>query len=282
MYNDIVFKLGEFSLEAMIYEVSSFPSFGLVSPISSGSHKDMDYFTFVDSSSTLYRYFLEMANAGYSDKSSKEIFNDIRNIGKKAEEAMFLKTNRVNTHKGMIFVLGLVITATSNILYNKGNFNDISDLIKKMTFGMVNNELKNLQTKDSLTHGEKIFLEYGISGVRGEAESGFSIVFDYALGVYDELDNLQTNQRLTHTLLSIMSRCDDTTILYRHDYSTLLTLQKKAKEIIDLGGLNNQNTYSHLKKLNSYNEQYNISPGGCADLLALTVFLSKVKKEFFS
>lgn len=282
MYNDIIFKLGEFATEAMIYEVSCFPSFGLVSPVSSGSHTDMDYFTFIDSTTALNRYFLEMASAGYSNNPTDEIFAHARKIGEKAEKAMFTKTNGVNTHKGMIFVLGLGITASSKILYDGGDFNEISKLIKNMTTGIVESELKNLSTKTNLTHGEKIFLEYGISGVRGEAELGFPIVFDYALDLYDSNKELGQNNRLVQSLLGIMSRCKDTTILHRHDYDTLLNLQKNSESLINLGGFNNLDNISEINNLNYHNEKNGISPGGCADLLALTVFISKLKESFFS
>jgi len=281
MYNDIIFKLGEFATEAMIYEVSCFPSFGLVSPISAGSHTDMDYFTFIDSTTALNKYFLEMASAGYSNDPIDKIFADVRKIGEKAEKAMFIKTNGVNTHKGMIFVLGLGITASSKILHDGNKFKEISKLIKNMTIGIVESELKNLSTKTSLTHGEKIFLEYGISGVRGEAEMGFPIVFDYALDLYDSTKKLGQNNRLVQALLGIMSQCKDTTILHRHDYDTLLNLQKNSEILISLGGLNNSDNLSKINNLNSHNEQNGISPGGCADLLALTVFLSKLKESFF-
>ncbi|UUV18776.1 triphosphoribosyl-dephospho-CoA synthase CitG [Fusobacteria bacterium ZRK30] len=282
MYNDIIFKLGEFATEAMIYEVSCFPSFGLVSPVSSGSHTDMDYFTFIDSTTALNRYFLEMASAGYSNDPIDKIFADARKIGEKAEKAMFSKTNGVNTHKGMIFVLGLGITASSKILYDGGDFSEISKLIKDMTTGIVESELKNLSIKTSLTHGEKIFLEYGISGVRGEAEMGFPIVFDYALDLYDSTKELGQNNRLVQALLGIMSRCKDTTILHRHDYDTLLNLQKNSENLINLGGFNNLDNISEINNLNYHNEKNGISPGGCADLLALTVFISKLKESFFS
>lgn len=282
MYNDIIFKLGEFASEAMIYEVSCFPSFGLVSPLSSGSHTDMNYFTFVDSTTALNRYFLEMAYVGYSNDSIDEIFFKVREIGKKAEKAMFQKTKNINTHKGMIFVLGLGITASSKILHDGGSFNEISKLIKNMTNGIVKNELKNLKNKTTLTHGEKIFIEYGISGVRGEAEMGFPTVFNYALDLYDSPTKLEQNNRLVHTLLGIMSQCKDTTILHRHDYDTLLSLQKNSKNLIDLGGFNNLENFIEINNLNNYNETNRISPGGCADLLALTIFLSKLKESFFT
>lgn len=282
MYNDIIFKLGEFATEAMIYEVSCFPSFGLVSPVSSGSHTDMDYFTFIDSTTALNRYFLEMAYAGYSNDPINKIFSNVRKIGEKAEKAMFAKTNGVNTHKGMIFVLGLGITASSKILYDGRDFNEISKLIKSMTAGIVESELKNLSTKTSLTHGEKIFLEYGISGVRGEAEMGFPIVFNYALDLYDSTKELGQNNRLVQALLGIMSQCKDTTILHRHDYDTLLNLQKNSEILINLGGFNNLDNISEINNLNYHNEKNGISPGGCADLLALTVFISKLKESFFS
>ena len=86
MYNDIIFKLSEFAMEAMIYEVSCFPSFGLVSPISSGSHTDMDYFTFVNSTTTLNRYFLEMASAGYSNDPINKYFLRLEKLAKKLKK----------------------------------------------------------------------------------------------------------------------------------------------------------------------------------------------------
>ncbi len=283
MYKDIIFKLGEFTLESMIYEVSCFPSFGLVSPISNGSHKDMNFYTFISSASTINRYFIEMAKAGYSEDSYDLIFSKIRKIGLEAEAAMLKKTIGINTHKGMIFVLGLGVAATANNLYHKGKFTDISEVIKKMTKGVVERELLSLKTKElkKLTHGEKIFLEYNITGVRGEAESGFSIVFDYALALYKNIDYPDENSKILNTLLGIMSRCEDTTILHRHDYQTLLEVQKRAKCIMELGGVNNKNIDTEIKEFDCYNENNNISPGGCADLLALTIFLSKVKDEFY-
>ena len=281
MYNDIIFNLGEFSLEAMLYEVSSYPSFGLVSPISSGSHTDMNYFTFIDSASRLNRYFLEIAHLGYSPKPIDELFSEVRKIGKKAEKYMFEKTGGINTHKGMIFVLGLGILATSKALYEKLNFSEIPKLIKKMTFGIVENELKNIDNKTNLTHGEKLFLDQGIKGVRGEAENGFPIVFDFSLNFYDENSHMDMNSRLTYTLLAIMSECEDTTILHRHSHETLNNLQEQSKKILQDQKLNNKDQLENIKNLDNYNIENRISPGGCADLLALTIFMSKVREEFY-
>jgi triphosphoribosyl-dephospho-CoA synthase len=282
MYNDVVFKLGEFALEAMLYEVSCFPSFGLVSPISNGSHKDMNYYTFVDSSTTLYRYFLDMAHAGYSSLSPQEIFSKGREIGKKAEEEMFEKTNGVNTHKGMLFVLGIGVLGTSKAIYENSSFLSIQDIIMEMTQDIVEKELTYLEKKSKLSHGENIFLKYGISGVRGEAEKGFPTVFNYALNLYENSNLLDENKRLSHTLLGIMGYCEDSTILHRHDLSTLKKLQEKSKTLINSGGFLNPKLESQINKLDQENIKCNISPGGCADLLALTIFMSKVKNYFFT
>ncbi len=150
-----------------------------------------------------------------------------------------------------------------------------------MTSGIVDNELKTLEAKTDLTHGEKIFLQYGISGVRGEAETGFSMIFESALNVYDYNSYPSQNHRLTNTLLHIMSSCEDTTILHRHNYDVLLELQKKSKKIIELGGVHKSCSIKEIEDLNHFNENNNISPGGCADLLSLTVFFSKVKEFFY-
>ncbi|MDR2387007.1 MAG: citrate lyase holo-[acyl-carrier protein] synthase, partial [Deltaproteobacteria bacterium] len=125
---DLAQELGALAAQSLIYEVSRFPAPGLVSPVSNGAHRDMNYYTFVDSLSALIKYFVLMAAAGFSNRSEQEIFPIIREIGKEAERAMFYKTQGVNTHKGAIFILGLSLAAVAKTLYSQESFSKIPSI----------------------------------------------------------------------------------------------------------------------------------------------------------
>lgn len=278
---DISFKLSEFAIQAMLYEVSCFPSPGLVSPISNGSHKDMNFYTFIDSTSALNKYMFEFALEGFREKDLKILFSNLREIGIKAEDEMFNKTKGVNTHKGMIFLMGITLAAISYTISNNNEFKCIKNTIKSMCEGITDELLKVEKNSKNLSHGEKLYLEYGITGVRGEAENGIPLAFDLGLSVYEKFKDLDNQKRLINTLLVIMSKCDDSTILHRHNFKTLHYVKNKAKEVLKLGGMYREDSIEILNELNNEFINKNISPGGSADILAIVVLLDLVKKEFF-
>lgn len=292
----IIRKLGEFASEAMLYEVSAYPKPGLVTPNSKGAHRDMDYFTFLSSVSALNFDMYRFAEEGFSNNTPKEIFNNIRILGVKAEKAMLQKTKNINTHKGMIFLMGISLAATSKNIYEGKDFSNIKGIIREMTEGIVDNELKNKninygkeekeEVDKKLTYGEKLYLKYGIKGVRGEVEQGIPTVFEYALPTYRELSNMDERERLIHTLICIMAYCEDSTILHRNNIDKLYYVQEKAKHIISLGGVKSKSGKMEIENLDKEFCKNDISPGGCADLLAITVFFSLVydfirEKKFY-
>ncbi|SFU85875.1 ATP:dephospho-CoA triphosphoribosyl transferase [Clostridium sp. DSM 8431] len=69
-------------------------------------------------------------------------------------------------------------------------------------------------------------------------EKGIPTVFDFSLDLYRKNNHLNLNDRLVHTLIGLMSVCNDTTIIHRHDIETLEEVKNKAENIIDLGGMN--------------------------------------------
>ena len=129
--NEISMAISSFAVQAMIYEVSCFPSPGLVSPVSSGAHRDMNFFTFVDSTAALSRYLPLFVQEGLSDKSYKEIFNNVREIGIEAEKDMFVKTGGINTHKGMLFLMGVACAAIGKAIYEKMGFRNVQKYYKR-------------------------------------------------------------------------------------------------------------------------------------------------------
>jgi len=277
--NDEWITIASFAVQAMLYEASCTPSPGLVSRTSSGAHHDMDYFTFLDSAAALINPLIRCAEAGFSLSSPQEIFNQIRQIGQLGEQKMFRKTSGINTHKGMFFLLGVCCAAAGKALWSGAGFSSLQTIIKDMTSGLVERELSSryIEFKNdnelSLTHGERLFLHYGVEGIRGEVQKGLPTVFDFSLGFYQENRNLSKNHRLVQTLLGIMQYCEDSTILFRHSRETLNDVQERAKQIISIGGVKTIPGMQAIENMNEDFSKRNISPGGSADLLGVTVFL---------
>lgn len=271
------YEISQKALKAMISEVSTFPSFGLVSPISTGSHNDMDYYTFLNSAIAITPYLKDMLKIGYSYQNPKYIFDAIRSLGKICENKMFEATKNVNTHKGMIFLMGVTIASIGKVIYEKKNFEGINIIIKNMVEDILD-DFKDLDKKEQLTHGEKLYLEYGFTGIRGQVKNGLAVLFDNIIEKYAN-SNLKENDLYTQILLELMSIVEDSTIVYRHDINTLKKVQNDAKSILNIGGVY---TKKGKKKCNELEKVYikeRISPGGCADLLAVSILLIDIKNS---
>lgn len=278
-YLDHSINIASLAVQAMLYEASCTPSPGLVSQTSSGAHTDMDYFTFLDSATSLINPLIHCAEAGFSPSAPEKIFQQLRSLGKLGELQMLDKTSGVNTHKGMFFLLGVCCAAGGKALFEGTCFTSLPRIIKNMTSGLVERELSSrlveFKSADrfALTNGERLFLLYKIEGIRGEAQRGLPTVFDFSLEFYKANHGLSKNHRLVQTLLAIMQCSEDTNILHRHSLATLIEVQETAKQILTIGGVT---TPQGLKALEAMNEDYitrGISPGGSADLLGVTVFL---------
>lgn len=276
----IINRLVDFSLESMIYEASCSPAFGLVTPITNGAHKDMNFFSFLDSSFVLKDGFRKMAEVMYSYLPLDIAFSKIREIGKETEKNMFKITKGVNTHKGMIFLMGIAIGATSRILYEKKSFEDIQKIICEMTKNILK-DFENIDIKKQLTHGEKLFLEQGFTGIRGEIRSGLDIIFNGSLKAFSKaLDKTgDINISAVHTLIYLMSKTMDSTIVYRHNFEVLSQVREEMNHIFLAGGVFSKDKY-YFEKLEKKYIEKNISPGGSADLLAITIYFYKVKNLF--
>lgn len=279
---ELIFRIVELAQKAILYEVSSYPTPGLVSPVSNGCHTDMNFYTFIDSTMSLNKYFLKTCIVSLENCDYDVIFNKLRNIGIEAETDMLERTNGVNTHKGMIFIMIVTISATIINIKKHGKFINIRDEIKNLTKDLSKKDFDKLDEKKKLTYGEKLFIKYNLKGIRGEVEEGLPIIFNVALKTFKESSNLNINDRLVQTLISIMAVNDDTTVLHRKDIDMLYYIKQCCKNILNIGGMNSTNGRLSIDELDKELSVHRISPGGSADLLALTMFLSDVEKIIFN
>ena len=280
----IISKIAAIAMESILFEVSAAPKPGLVTPFSNGAHQDMDYYTFLSSAAALHSCFDDMLRLGtaYSGQPVTAVLPPLRNCGIRQEEMMFTFTKGINTHKGMIFSMG-ILCACYGWGYGKKVMNAeyLCELAAAMCAGICEREFQGLEHKQSLTKGEQMYLRYGCRGARGEVESGFQTVRDISLPVYRELhrQKLGTNDALVQTLLHLIAGTNDTNIISRHDYETSVYARKCAAGAISCGGILTAEGMSCIKDMELDFIKRNISPGGCADLLAVTHFLYRIGEE---
>lgn len=260
------------ALKALLYEAVTLPKPGLVDPIDQGSHTDMDIYTFIDSSVALVPYLNKAAQIGEEFKGHDltQMFQKLRQEGILAETEMLRATQAVNTHKGAIFSLGIFVCAQS---YAKKHEQDVFEVIKKMSRGLIHHDLSTLNKKH-LTAGEEQYVKYQIGGVRELAERGYPIVKDISLP-YLKMSQGTINQRLLDTLMKIASQADDTTFVKRaQGKQTLAWLHEISEEFLSLGGSRSPAGMQFLKEENVIFKKHNYTIGGCADLLIVTIFMA--------
>lgn len=276
-------KVGQYLTQAILLEVSTHPKPGLVTRLSNGAHKDMSIFTFMMSSAVLSKAFNDLQDIGQAHRGTlAELFCKLRSYGVGAEAELLRVTKGVNTQRGILFAGGIV-SAVSGYAMNMGLSRDaLLPLIKEMAAGLVARELKNLDHA-AMTAGEKLYYKYGITGIRGEVENGFPSVVNYGLpALEDAFDKGATiNDALVHALISLMTVVEDSNVIWRTDYDTLLEVQRIAKNILSLGSVFTEKGRMAIAETERYFLQRRISPGGSADLLSVTITLYLLEhKEF--
>ena len=269
-------NIATLATKALLYEVSISPKAGLVSRLSNGSHKDMNFYTFIDSSLALHNYFLNCFDYGQEKLfSCPDFFKDLREVGKVAEKEMYEATKGINTHKGTIFSMGILLAVLGvHLKENKKiDLKILSEKIKEMCKPLLN----ELEDADNIsTYGEKAYKEYHLTGARGLAISGYEIVL---LDGINKLKNfcktLDFETACILLLFYYMSVLDDTNIVNRASITTLKEVQILSKELFEENKktLEKENIKNSMSKLNDIFIEKNISAGGSADLLILTIFI---------
>ncbi|WP_234976332.1 triphosphoribosyl-dephospho-CoA synthase CitG [Vibrio quintilis] len=278
---------------AMLVEVHLTPKPGLVDLLTNGAHTDMDVPLFEASASSIRPYLIRFLDAGlrFSEQPADGLLRVLRPIGLEAEQAMFAATKGVNTHKGMIFGLGLVCGAIG-WLRGKGltvNAQYISQTIKRCCACLVVDELKHrhvqtdhqpvTQPEPRETHGEFLYREYGLTGARGEAASGYHTILSHSLPAYEQAvsNGYSVEQSLWQTLLVLMANNEDTNVVSRGGMHGLRFVRTAAESLLSQGGCASPALEASLIELDKVFTEKRLSPGGSADLLAMTWLLSQIE-----
>jgi triphosphoribosyl-dephospho-CoA synthetase len=278
---------GSIAALASFEELALSPKPGLVCLDSQGSHTDMDWVAFAFGASALAPYWRIQALDGFRMahyKPLEEIAEKLRATGLEMERSMYEATGGVNTHKGLIFALSL-ITGSSGVCARRNEFGcdavlgRSSDIISPLVSADMERIGKRARKGEKLTHGEKIYLEHGLGGIRTEAAKGFPSV---RMGL-DALTNALSRGASLRgaaiaALLKLMTVCEDTNVIHRRgvkfwkdEYRDMVRETARKFDPFE------PDTVGSVRKLGELLVSLGVSPGGAADLLACTLFLYRSK-----
>lgn len=267
------------AVQAMKGEVLLTPKPGLVDRLDSGAHSDMDLTLFLKSADSIAPYLKEMADLTPPEGDPLGVLPLIRPVGVLAEQAMFEATCGVNTHKGQIFSLGV---CTAAAVRTSGSGRDILVEAGRICCGISGElSLKKTAPGTGTSHGQKAYHKYGSSGIRGEAEAGFPAVRDTSLPAYRAAlaKGCTREEAGLEALLYLMTVVEDSNVLHRRGMKGLSFMRSRAEAFILSGGMLREEAYKELSLMNCCFIEENISPGGCADLLALTLLIAEIEDD---
>ena len=259
--------------QALIAEAELTPKPGLVDRRGSGAHTDLSLDLLRRSATAIEPYFYKMAVISRGKHPCQSIRERLAVVGRQAERAMFEATGGSNSHKGAIWALGLLVAA---LAMHEGG------LVTAAAVAASAAEIaafEDTAVPRLVSHGDAVAERYGAAGARGEALCGFPHVVDVGLPMLRQRRRSGATEEVARldALLRIMSKLDDTCILYRGGAEALAVAKEGALQVESVGGTATVAGWEKLRKLDGRLLALNASPGGSADLLAAALFLDAVE-----
>ena len=265
------------AVQSLIDEVHTTPKPGLVDCRNNGSHKDMDVRLFEISARTLQPYFKVCVQVGQETAHlpPDETFPLLRNAGLKAEKTMFSATGGVNTHKGAIYTLGILCGSVGRLWAAEKPIADREEILAECARIVHISAQKDLASAKGKTNGEQLYLKYGMRGIRGEMAERLPSVRDIGLPHFEQFlaDGFSENDAGAYTLLHLIANVADTNLYKRGGKVGARWAAKAASALLSAARC------PAIRQIEALDDGFiarNLSPGGCADLLAATYFLHKL------
>lgn len=276
-------KISALVTKALLDEVCVTPKPGLVDRANNGSHRDMDIFTFTASAAALYPYWGNCFEIGRetAGQAPEDTFRVLKPAGQAAEQTMYAATGGVNTHKGAIFTLGLICGAAGRLWRAECPCRNPERILEEsaaMAEGLVSEEFAALNSGTARTAGEKLYLKYGLDGARGEAARGFPGVLQTALPILKKAINTgrSRNDAGAIALLHLIPRGTDTNMVSRGGRDCAEAAKEQCARLLE------REPFPALESIAELDQAFirqNLSPGGCADLLAAALLLQSWEND---
>jgi triphosphoribosyl-dephospho-CoA synthase len=258
---------------SLLLEVSTFPKPGLVSDIDNGSHTDMDASMLRRSAATIRPFFRELVVAGVCNAEMATL----RGIGLRAERAMLEATGGVNTHRGVIFGLGLLCAAAGLRASDHGVVNVPLGWLVAARWG------RDIVGGPRLaeSHGEMASRRYGAGGARQEAARGFPSVYEVGLPALRAALRATTGDSAAarvQACFAVIAILEDTNLLHRGGADGLRYAQQCAQGFLDAGGVCQPHWQAHAQAVHHAFVERRLSPGGAADVLAMSMLAADLER----
>lgn len=259
----VPYVLAHIACGALEEELATTPKPGLVDLADNGAHTDMNPDLMRRGIRALYPYFASLARAGQQHAGADEVCR----IGIEAEQSMMAATGGVNTHRGALFALGLAVYGVqyAGELHGPADVHRVSEAIKDIA-GKIANKTDN--ERSTLSHGTQARARGCRGGAMEMALTGYRDMAAIWLPFYRQLEG--DTYAAHRTLLLIMSTLTDTNVAFRAGNQAAERVRQQARELSE---------HFSIEGIRSLNEEYirkNISPGGAADMLALTLFFNAI------
>lgn len=246
------------------------PKPGLVDRSGQGSHPDMSLTMLLRSADSLLDTFVDLARAGTEDAVGQRLRDRVGMIGRVGEARMLAATGGVNTHRGALWTVGLLVTAAGAVGAAGAASSETAVL---STAGAVASIPDSVARPSRSSHGQTVNRTYGVSGAVGEAAAGFPHIRQVAL---PELRaglaaGASTDRARLRTLIALISTVDDTCILHRGGSGGLRWMQASAHRVLHARRFDRA-----LSRFVTRAEHRRLSPGGSADLLSGSIFLDSL------
>lgn len=267
--------IGRLATRSLYREVALAPKPGLVSPVDSGSHQDMDIRTFMRSLFSLRSYFPAITACGADSPK----FAQLQPLGIVAERRMLSATGGINTHRGAIFNLGL-LCAAAGLLKACGGILNAESVCYLVSEQWGEEILASGQSQPAVSHGLVVAERYGSGGARQEAADGFPAARLIGLPAYRTALAATGSEELAaiQALFALMANLSDTNLLWRGGLEGLLHAQSTATRFLERGGVMANDWRQQAETVHADFVARNLSPGGSADLLGVTLFLYELSR----
>jgi len=264
--------IGRAATLALYDELALSPKPGLVTLIDSGSHTDMDARTFMRSLLALRGYFVRIATLGAEGAP----FEALQRCGIEAEARMLAATGGINTHRGAIFMLGLLCAAAGAAAAG-GQRLDPATLRETLT-ARWGDALEERARREPTLSGGIAARRYGLRGAAAEAAAGFPVLFEVAVPAMHaaQARRMSREHELLDTLFSIMAVLDDSNLAHRGGLEGLRHAQRSARAFLAAGGASRPAGVAAARTLAGDFVSRRLSPGGAADTLAAACWMRRL------
>ena len=277
--------ISDAAADALFSEVHLTPKPGLVDENNSGANDDMDIRLFEKSIDVLKPYFCKIAEycvLNYENDFNAGFADGLRFLGIQAEKAMLSATGGVNTHKGAIYSLGLIVSAYALLASGKsfspspGGFH-AEDYLSEILFiaSRLALNLENPEENPDLKSGKN----FNVSDAVIQAQKGFPAAVS-ALKTYHYYRASEIGSGLSpwiYALLNIMSELPDKNILRRGGAKGAEFVKTNSKILLKKGGML---TEADLCDFDRELIARNLNCGGCADMLAAAMLLETINETY--